>query len=262
MDGMFEEAAIEQLERAARAAYHAIAEDYYTDLHPTSKAFSWTIDHYLQSFLPELKVGGFYLEVGSGRGRIQRLPGAQKARLFLLDISEPMLRRKSDSEGSQNTYKVLGSAFALPFAESTMEGVFSFLGDPFSNTAYYVEARRVAKCGAKFLHVIPHCEWGNELRRLLGIPLDTTFFVKDGQKIVAPSLLPAANAIERQLTGIGFTQISFRELRLPRDYPEHSVPEHIVLPSKFLNLSPYELPILLAVEAIAGHPPGKRSVFS
>jgi len=237
------------IERSARAAYQALAKDYYTELHPTSKAFSWTLDHSLPSFDLALEQGAWYLEIGAGKGRIQKMKGAEAARLVLLDIAESMLSQQPIHESDANAYRVQGSAFALPFPAATVAGVFSFLGDSFNHVAYYKEVERILKRHGRLLHVIPHCEWGEELRRLLRTPPDVALFLTEGAPIVAPSLLKPQDTIQRELRALDFTRISFRELRLPTNYPGDAIPEQIALPSRSLDISPYELKILLAVEA-------------
>jgi len=215
-------------------------------------AFSWTLDYYLPLFGLTLHQGAWYLEIGAGKGRIQRLRGAHAARLILLDISDLMLSQQSSQEGDAQTYRVQGSAFALPFPDCAMDGIFSFLGDSFNHVGYYAEVRRVLKQGGQFLHVIPHCEWGEELRKLVRMPPDETFFLRGGIRITVPSILKSQDAIERELRTLGFKRMSFRELRLPIDFPADSIPEHIALPSKSLNISPQELRILLVVQAEKG----------
>lgn len=246
---MCNETETSDIERAARAAYQALAKEYYTDLHPTSKAFSWTLDYWLPSFDVALEQGAWYLEIGAGKGRIQQMKGAEAARLVLLDIAESMLSQQPIHEGDPKAYRVQGSAFALPFPAGTIAGVFSFLGDSFNHVAYYREVKRILKPDGRLLHVIPHSDWGEELRRLLRTPPDVALFLTEGTAIAAPSLLKPQHTIERELRELDFTRISFRELPLPTDYPGDAIPEQIALPSKSLDIGPYELKILLAVEA-------------
>jgi hypothetical protein len=143
---------------------------------------------------------------------------------------------------------VVGSALHLPIANDSVEAVYSFIGDAFACEEFFQEAFRVLKIGGLILEILPTRLWAETLRKELGLPSDTTYFLDDGVKLFAPSTVFSEEDLAIILDKIGFRSIHVENLSLPGDF-QAVVPEHIQIPSRILRIDPHDLPLLVVVRA-------------
>jgi ubiquinone/menaquinone biosynthesis C-methylase UbiE len=136
------------IEIAARQSYDRIADTYYSDVNPTTRLFDFIIADYLIRSPPTIKPNGCYIEVGAGKTKISPFMLEMDAQIILVDLCERMLRHSWNERKSCMDF-LIGSAFRLPFRRSSFSGLYSFLGDPYSTEAYFSEAFRILKTGAR-----------------------------------------------------------------------------------------------------------------
>ena len=236
---------IEKIEAASLRTYDELAPEYYTAVHPTSQAFDRTIDKYIIDNPIRLRAGEYYLDVGSGKSKVALMAKGGPSNIVMIDISRKMLFHSRKLSGE----RLVASAFRLPIRPDTFYGVYSFLGDAFSNSVFLAQAFRVLKKGGEFLLVLPANLWAHTLRNALGIPLESTMFVRGTSRLFSPSFAIPRQMLESEMSKIGFRVIDSIDLCLPSGFPEDQVPEHIILPSKILKVNPYNMPILSLVRA-------------
>jgi len=227
----------------AKATYDRIAGVYYTPAHPTSNAFDKTIGNYLRKKSSIAGRLGVHLDVGCGRSKLSEIPYLGTA--VFIDLS---LRMLLQSELDESKDAVVGSALHLPIANDSIETVYSFIGDAFACKEFFQEAFRVLKTKGAILEILPTKVWAETLRKELGISSDTTYFLDNGVKLFAPSIVFSGEDLVNILRKVGFSSVGWENLFLPDDF--HEVPKHIEIPSKILGVDPYDLPLLVAVRAI------------
>ena len=180
------------------------------------------------------------MDAGCGRSRLVETSQARDFELILIDLSLKMLKHSDGHSG----HSILGSAYRLPIADQTVDGLYSFLGDAFGTWEFFRESFRVLKSGGELFYVAPNYEWAVSLRNELGISCDTTRFVSSGETISAPSFVFRGEALKSDLSKAGFSKVRFEHLCLPTEFPRRELPEHILIPSRKLGLDPYRLPIV------------------
>lgn len=237
------------LELAALASYGLSSLSYYRGYHPTSRFFDLLVDSYLRSHPLPIGLGSTWLELGCGSGRLGGVSATVDSvtRLYF-DLSEAMLRHNRDTTSG---VRCIATAFSLPIRGPSIDGLVSFLGDPFNTIEFFVEARRVLKPSGYFLHVVPSAEWGHTLRTSLGYSLSHARFLDEaGKHVVAPSLLLNQHQLGLAVEAAGFSQVSVRAIHAD-DKTSERAPREVVLAANSADTSVQQLPILLAIEARA-----------
>jgi SAM-dependent methyltransferase len=237
---------IEGIEALSLQTYEMLAPEFYTAAHPTSQVFEQIIDRYIAENPPSLKPREYYLDVGSGKSKLSEMGRHRQSNVVMIDISRRMILHSRNLKGEP----IVGSAFRLPIRSGTFCGVYSFLGDAFSNSVFFVQVFRVLKQGGEFLLILPAHLWAHTLRMELKIPLDMTLFVSGNSKLFAPSFTFQRQSLESQMSEIGFRIADSRDLFLPADFPKDKIPEHIAIPSRVLNVRPHNLPILSLIRGL------------
>jgi SAM-dependent methyltransferase len=231
-----------------RVPYDILAGEYYDDRHVTSRNFDAATILALSSrslLVPE----GRTLEAGSGRGRCGEYLGLPPERVVQLDNSPTML---TISPRERASVRVCHDAEQLPFPASEFEVVAAFLCDPFLGLNFLAEARRVLQRGGLLIGTTPTKEWGDPLRRVLGIDgMMTRFQLRDGRIVQVPSALYSSEHLNRMLCKAGFveTSIDIRSHRLPPNTPRIS--PDIEAAASARGVPAYELDILYTFTAEA-----------
>jgi SAM-dependent methyltransferase len=223
------------------AAYDRVANEYYDDLHKTSRNFDEATKAALKT--AELEIpDGLVLEPGSGRGRCGEFLGLQSSRVVHLDNSERML---SLAPREESLLRVRHDAEVLPFADAEFSCVAAFLCDPFLGLNFLTEARRVLKPGGVLIGTTPSSHWGLALRKNIDIdPMMTRFVLRTGETIQVPSALFSVDELREMLSVAGFDSSGI-------DISGHSLPEavstispDISAPAERMGISVYALGIL------------------
>lgn len=231
------------LARLSAAAYDALADEYYIrERHPTCGNFD-VLQDALVSRLEVLCDGsdGVWLEVGCGRGRLDRVIAPE--RVILSDISPCMLalaRRRT----AGCVFSCLVDAFELPFAERSLRGVVAFLADPFNHTAFFSQSRRVLCGGGSLVFTLPNHDWANAVRMALRHPFDETHFIhRDGRRLRVPSLTcPIQEQCDR-LRRRGFHIAAAYSVTLA-ECPEVIPSHHVALAARIMGCDPHDVPLV------------------
>jgi hypothetical protein len=240
---------IETLERSAQRAYSQIADSYYSTKNPTTRLFDMAIARYLDLHPPLVGQRGYYAEIGSGRTGLNRFFSSTTSALILVDISRKMIHH-SQGVGAPCFHFLIGSAFWLPFKTSAFSGIYSFLGDAFNTDDYFREVRRTLLKNGEFIHIVPDFLWAETLRKEIGIPLNETYFPHNqGSKVFAPSIVWSDDKLRNMIFQAGFTKCNLEHLYVPREAAENQLSSHILIPSRKLRVSPYDMPFLTVLRA-------------
>jgi len=193
--------------------YDLVSAEYYDRMrHPNSAA----LREYSLAALRELVAGdtvaSTVVEVGVGRPVLRELTG-DIGFLVGLDNSAGML----EYSASQVHSKVLGDAHRMPFADRSVAAIVASLADPYNESAFWSESRRVLRRGGVIFVTLPSREWARAVRD----PADVgrTRFLVSGAWVEAPShLLSAADLID-VCESVGLTVDRVVEMRAsPRPY--------------------------------------------
>jgi len=237
------------IERLSCHAYSLIGREYYDSTHITCRNFDAVVNVYLNDHPIILEQGRRYIEVGCGRSRLSRYSD-RGAQIVLVDISAQMLSHSFD-DPSFSAFGVLGSAFRLPFRANAFESAFAFLADPYLHPNYITELNRIVRPGGRVVQVVPAHEWGSTLRAFRQSPAHFSHFFRGDREAFGPSfLLPKQELINLLAVG-GFRNIEVTDLFLPDSVDVESVSPDITTPAAIRGVSPYDLPILSVVEAVA-----------
>lgn len=232
--------------RKIKSSYDKIANEYYSDLHLTSRNFDTPTREFFKNYnLPNNK-DELFLELGVGKGRVHEFLDINSKRVIYTDISRSMLLI---SPKKLNFNKIQCDAIKIPFRNSVFSGVFAFLYDPYNLPGLYREIYRVLKNGALFIGTLPHFIWGKTLRKIINIDYNTTIFKKFNSNIdeyiILDSYLMSYKEIKKILSQSGFTRIYIKDLLLPKTLEKIS--NHILNVAKKLKLSPYSVPIVMLI---------------
>jgi SAM-dependent methyltransferase len=229
-----------------QSGYDVIAGEYYDPRHITSRNFDRTTAFALKERKLDSRVG-LILEIGAGRGRSGEFLGVTPNRVVQLDSSEEMLNLP-DREPC--LLKIHADACAIPLASGQFAAVVGFLADPFFGLDSLAEARRVLDDGGELLITLPTYQWGEPLRRRLGIDVLTTRFKVIGEETVVrlPSVLHPKERIMEMLSVVGFKGIDITDAALPEG--EKPVSDDITAVLTELRLKRHDLPLIHVVRAI------------
>lgn len=189
----------------AESGYDLIASEYYDNGHITSRNFDEITKKALISV--RLNVGnGLVLECGAGRGRAAEYLNLPSKQIVQLDASAEMLNLK---EREDCLLQVHADACSIPLSSEQFCGVVGFLVDPFLGLDFLKEAHRVLQSDGELLLTTPTNEWGEKLRKSLGIDTMTTRFKVLGSEntVVLPSNLHSKDRLVEMLNHIGFKEV-------------------------------------------------------
>lgn len=222
-------------------SYEALAREYYSEFHVTSRNFDAAMDAFIdrERHLFRIPPSGLVLDLGAGRGRASERFKLDPGRVIEADISPAMLGLAS--------HPVLGRVVCdgrrLPFASGSFSSVFAFLYDSFNEVPLYAELSRVSVKGAVFVGTLPHPLWGRTLRRIQGIPEHIARFqLKSGGHIDARSYLSSADQIRARMKAVGFRSVMIMESNLPEGFSEIS--KDVLIPANALGLEAEELSLI------------------
>jgi SAM-dependent methyltransferase len=231
------------LARRSAAAYEELAAEYYVqERHPTCANFDALQDAFLRD-LRSLAEGadGMWLEVGCGRGRLDRLVAPKQ--VILSDISEFMLalaRRRTKGLVSCRLVDV----FQPPFEDGSIQGVVAFLADPYNHPVFFSQAWRILRKGGCLSFTLPNHDWATAVRTALGQPVEETHFIHRDRRILrVPSLTRGVVQQCALLHALGFRVLSAYSVSLincPAVLPSH----HVVLAARIFGCDPRQVPLL------------------
>jgi SAM-dependent methyltransferase len=191
--------------------YDMLAEEYYDERrHPTCANFRQASFVLLRRWLADVDVASSILEVGAGRSAIGEILRARDdlRRLTLLDSSARMLRHSSPMI-TMGAGAVVADARRMPFGDDRFDVVAAVLGDPFNETAFWLEAARVVRPQGIVLYTTPAFEWAEAYR-----PKDAfdvaVFELAYGAVLNTPSLI---HPVDKQLEIAEMAGLLVKEVR-------------------------------------------------
>jgi|GEM_PF-905832 len=233
----------EELAVRCAVAYEELADEYYVPVrHPTCANF----DALQDTLLPELRLladgtDGSWLEVGCGRGRLDRFVTPE--RVILSDISASMLALARQRTENRVSCRLL-DAFQPPFEDGSLQGVAAFLADPYNHLAFFSQIWRILRDGGCLSFTLPNHNWAGAVRTALGQTLEETHFIHRDRGILrVPSLTRGIGHQCELLCTLGFQVASVSSISLqicPEVVPSH----HVVLAAKVLGCHPRDVPLL------------------
>jgi len=230
------------------ASYEEIAAEYYDERHITSRNFDAALSALAGSWTCPLPARGPVLELGAGRGTVERYCGVPEHRVVQSDLSWSMLSLQPREPCAQRTQCDAGR---LPFADAAFSGVAAFLFDPYNTPPVYHEIARVLADRGVFVGSLPHHTWGCALRRLRGHSLNTARFVtSSGRRIELASFLSPHHEIHARLRRCGLKLISDPDLCLPTG--DKIISPDIMDAARALGLEPHQVPVVKLIVARKG----------
>jgi len=232
------------LSAKSEESYGELAPEYYcAHRHPTCANFDLLQDALLDTLRPLVSKDGFYVEVGCGKGRLDRL--AERATVVLTDISDCMLGlARQRTRGRVRCERM--NVFKPHFTDGTVDGVFGFLADPFNHGAFFQNSHRMLSEGGRLVVTLPNHEWAVAVRTALGQPIDQTTFINcQGRKVTAPSITRPRIEQIALMKAIGYDvqstwALSLNSLAIGRPTPSH----HVILAAQRLALDPLTAPLV------------------
>jgi len=225
--------------------YEPIASEYYSARHITSRNFDAATLFFLRGFHIFIPRKGLVLDLGAGRGNVGRYCGVEGSRILQIDISPTMLSTRPREECFQ---AIRCDALCLPLLDSTISAAAAFLYDSFNTSRLYHEVHRVLRAGGVFVGTLPHYDWGEGLRRIIGYPPTKTKFLTDsGAYVEFDSFLMTDTQIKEGLAQSGLTLVSTHDLYLPDE--EKDVSPHVRIAASALGVDVYSTPIVKLVVA-------------
>jgi SAM-dependent methyltransferase len=231
------------LARRSAAVYNKLASEYYVrERHPTCANFDVLQDSMLADLRPLTeRANGILLEVGCGRGRLNRLVSNRD--VILSDISEPMLALARRQAENRISYQLI-DAFQPPFDDGSIHGIFAFLADPYNHPDFFLEARRILADGGYLSFTLPNYDWATAVRCELKVPFEETHFIhRERQTLNVPSITRSIDQQCELLRTIGFHVVSTHTVTLARS-PEIAPSHHVVMAARVLGLDPRNVPLL------------------
>jgi SAM-dependent methyltransferase len=228
------------------SSYEAIAAEYYSGFHPTSRNFEAATRAGVKVASHYVPKTGLVLDAGAGKGRAGEYLGVPANRILQLDSSKTML---SVVPREASAARIRADALQLPFRGSTLSMIAAFLFDPYNQPRFFEEAHRTLKPGGVFLATLPHVTWGESLRRLRGYPRDRARFVTaTGRKVEVGSTLLGEQKLRVLLEENRLLPEYFADLRLP--VGTEAISADILDPAIYLHQTPKDLPIVQLMVAL------------
>lgn len=231
------------------SSYEIIADEYYDDIHLTSRNFDTSTFHYCSGEKYSLPSEGLVLELGAGKGNANKYFQIQPNRIIQTDISRSML----SIQPRENCLLALTcNALDLPFIEESFSIVIALLYDPYNKPILYDEIYRVLKRNGIFIGTMPHYIWGSTLRFLLGTKQDIAKFRKYRSSVVdhiveLNSYLMDDERLSQVILQSGLEIMKLQDLFLPENI--QAVSPDIIAPARSLNLTPFTIPVVKFIMA-------------
>ena len=158
-----------------KSSYDIIANEYYDSRHITCRNFDEATLYFCKNIKHEFSIpqNGIVLEVGCGKGSVNRFFNVNLDRVIQADISLQML---NVYPRENSLCAIQSNAIELPFHAGSFAAVFAFLYDPYNVDYFYSEIERILVSGGVFVGTLPHFDWGSALRNELKINIDKTRF--------------------------------------------------------------------------------------
>ena len=234
---------MERLTHYLKMIWDTIANEYYSEVHKTSRNFDTIIHIHLPGIISKLHSDGLYLDLGGGRGRLKELYTNTSFNVVVGDISLAMMKTGKDSPIS--TCYIQMDAFRIPFKENTFDGIFSLLGDPYSLPDVFEEVLRILKLDGFFFLASPTKIWAENLRPILGIETNQFVFkTRDGRLMKSPSFVYDSKDLQKILLSIGFRKVKTGEWRPLNLIPKDQFSRDVLIAAKNLDMPPEYLPLI------------------
>lgn len=226
-------------------SHDEIAETYYDPRRITVRNFESATAAALRDLGLVLPPDGWIVEIGAGRGSIDRLLGLRSRRTVHVDVSGAMLRL-DDREPSCG--RIVADAAILPLCDGCVSLLAAFLFDAYNLPGFYREAMRVLESGGMLLGTLPHYSWGQAFRSSAGEPDDKARFpLESGGYVEVESFLSPDWQIIRRAEEAGFAKLRIEDCRLPPTV--RHVSPHIELAAAKEGVSAHDLAIVQLVMA-------------
>ena len=232
-----------ELTRYLKMAWDTVANEYYLELHRTSRNFDTLISNFLPRMMPNLCSDSLYLDLGGGSGKLKELYKSISSNVVVADISKVMMKTKTDSSDSMVYIQM--DAFNMPFRANTFDGIFSLLGDSYALREAFEEVLRVLKLDGFFLIALPTKLWAKNLRPFLGIKInETVFTTQDGKLIKIPSFVYDSKDLQRILLSVGFKKVKTGEWRPLNLIPRERFSKDVLTAARNLDMPPEDFPLI------------------
>lgn len=241
------------LSRRLKNFWDKIAAEYYEEMHETSRNFDRIIQQNLPKIIPELHSKGLYLDLGGGRGRIQKLFSYCEADVIVGDISVAMMKTDPNTFGLISYVQM--DAFEIPFRRNTFDGVFSLLGDPYALPKAFKEVLRISKASGFFFLALPSRVWAESLRSVLGVEINQTIFkTRDSRFIETQSFVYDPDELKKVLQAVGFKQVHTGNWRPMKSIPKAQLSRDVLTAAKNIKVPCEKMPLITYAFAIKGDP--------
>lgn len=234
------------LRRQLKRFWDNISNEYYDEIHRTSRNFDKIIYDRLKEVVLSLRDHGIYLDLGGGRGRVQEIFVDSKAHIVVGDVSKAMMKNTSTQlQLRALTSYVQLDAFKIPFIRNTFDGVFSLLGDPFLLPEVFSEVFRVLKPSSFFFIALPSKTWAKNLRSTLGLSINqASFRTREGNSVETPSFVYDSGELVDTLLSTGFKHIQTGDWQPLSTIPKMLLSQDVLTTAKNLHISYEILPLI------------------
>lgn len=203
--------------------YEDVASEYYDSRrHPTSANFREASQYFLRSWLDSLlDTSGWMVEVGAGDSLVAQELGRRRLpmnRLLVTDSSGLMLSY-SDRWRKDGVVLTLSDANRLALKSSSAGSIVSILGDPYNESRFWNEVRRVLRPGGLALFTTPSFEWASAYREATkSDPGLAEFELRDGRRrqLASRILTPEEQISEVESAGLTVKEVSEVPMRCLR----------------------------------------------
>lgn len=234
---------MERLTRYLKMVWDTMANEYYSEVHKTSRNFDAIIHNRLPRIIPKLHSKGLYLDLGGGRGRLRELYTNTSFDVVVGDISLAMMKTRKDSPTS--TCYIQMDAFRIPFKGNAFDGVFSLLGDPYSLTNVFEEVLRILKPNGFFFIALPTKIWAESVRPFLGVEINQTVFkTRNGRLVKSPSFVYDSKDLHKILLSTGFRKVKTGEWQSLDLISKDRFSRDVLIAAKNLDISPEYLHLI------------------
>lgn len=218
--------------------YEDVASEYYDKkAHPTIAILRLGSHAALAKVLPELAAeGSLYAEIGSGRGALYgALPGRH---VVSFDLNPSMLVGVPG-------IAVVADATRLPVVESSFDGAFASLCDPYNTVEFLVEARRVLIPGARLLMTVPNHTWVRHNQAREGVR-DAAVIIGSAGRVVVPSFVYEPSVQAELLKKCGFDRVDVLHIELADVMRATGISSPRLLDDQGMPVSPFIVDAYLA----------------